>query len=121
MKFPMVLTATALALGTAAYAAPALRLPVGFQQNANEAGLDATETSQGYVKQGDVNAGWLHLISGDRDDDEDDCEGDDRDDDDCDDEDGDNHNGNASGPQTPSTPPQNGLFNAGKAPVIKSN
>lgn len=118
MKFPIVLTAIALALGTAAYAAPALRLPVGLQQNANEAGLASPETSQGYVEQGDVNAGWLHLISGDRDDDEDDCEGDDRDDDDCDDY---NRNEKASGPQTPSTPPQNGLFNTGKAPVVKSN
>lgn len=120
MKFPMVLTATALALGTAAYAAPALHLPMRLQQNANEAGLPSTETSQGYVEQGDANAGWLHLISGDRDDDEDDeddCEGDDREDD-CDDY---RRNGNASSPQTPSSPPQNGLFNAGKAPVVKSN
>jgi hypothetical protein len=122
MKFPMLLTVTAITLGTAAVATPALRLPAQMQQQAAGTGQSSTETAQGFVEQDVVNAGWLRLISGDHDDedddDDDDCEDDDRDDDDCDDY---NRNGKAAAPKGPSTPPQNGLFNTGKAPVVESN
>ena len=49
MKYPTMLTLTAIALGTAVYATPALHLPVQMQQKTAEVGPNSTETDQGVV------------------------------------------------------------------------
>jgi hypothetical protein len=119
MNYPIILITAALALGTAAFASPALRRPASQQHLGEEKGSYSTKTPQGSVELGDANAGWLHLTSSDQDDDEEedeDCE-DDEHENDCD-----AYNRNGGGPATgPQTPPQNGLFTTGKAPVVKSN
>lgn len=128
MKFPILLTATALALGTAVYASPVLRLPALMQESAGGTAQGFTETSQGYAEQSEGVTGWLHFVSGDNDDgddgddgdddDDEDCEDDDRDDDDCDQS---NPTENGVAPPLPGTPPQNGLFSSGKAPTANTN
>lgn len=99
MKFTLLMTA--IALGGTANASPLLRQPAQIQQPTPRAQHNAIKTE------------WLHLISGD----DDECEDDDDGDEDCDEKD----RNNAATPQTPSAPPQNGLFSTGKPPVVTSN
>jgi hypothetical protein len=111
MKFPMILTVIAAALGsTASFATTA---PAMLGAHIAGAVQNAPEMAAPSVEHEAINVGWFRLISND---DEDDDEGED----DCEDDD---HctKGAGAAPNGPSTPPSNGLFSTGKAPVVKSN